>query len=150
MSSCTNIPFEKIALQQTIKRLAPSGDPFPDFLIEHVEQHWRDVAIDLIDPDICMQVDSALSFCGCEQPSVLLRQFIYSYHQSDDFDYETIAQLVRVFEVAGDDAQVWDELMALEFERDCGLTREEYIAGLSDLAAALENFTEPDEVLMLA
>jgi hypothetical protein len=126
-----------------IKRYSLSGELFPDFLLDHVADSWQGVAVAQIDPDICLKVDSALAFCGCDAPSARLRQFIYRYHQSDDFDYQTIAKLVQIFTVAGDDADVWDQLIALEFERDCGMGRDEYLTTLETIAHQLEQFTEP-------
>jgi len=133
-----------------IKRYSSAGELFPDFLLSHIAESWQGVAIDEIDPDICLKVDSALAFCSCDTPSARLRQFVYRYHQSDDFDYQTIARLVQIFAVAGDDADVWDQLIALEFERDCGMSRDEYLAMLESIAYQLEQFTEPTQNLRSA
>lgn len=134
-------------ISSNIKQNATSGEPFPEFLIEHINREWRDIALSEIDPDICLQVDSSLAYCGCIVPSAKLRQFVYLYHRSSDFDHETIRQMVRIFEVAGDDCDIWDELVLLEFERDCGLQRVEYLARLNAIAERLEMMTEPVQSL---
>ena len=120
------------------RQRSATGELFPDFLLEHVDREWREVEIQRLNPDICLQVDSGLAYCGCGQPSAALRQFIYTYHQSDDFDHETLALLITIFVDAGDQCPVWDELVLLELERDCGLRRADYLAQLKQMAARLE------------
>lgn len=57
---------------------------------------------------------------------------------------------MRIFEVAGDDADIWDQLIALEFERDCGLERLGYLERLAEMAGYLELMTDPKQALRIA
>lgn len=118
--------------------MTDEGQPYPAFLIEHITTEWAGVNIPLIDPDICLKVDSSLSYCGCGTPGAKLRQFVYLYQQSHDFDYETIDLLARIAKGADDNAAVWDDIVALELQRDCGLTRDEYLAALTAMAERVE------------
>ena len=118
--------------------MTDDGQPYPDFLVEHIKTEWAGVDVPLIDPDICLKVDSSLSYCGCGMPGVKLRQFIYLYQQSHDFDYETIAILTRIAQGASDDSAVWDDIVALELQRDCGLERDDYLAALAAMAEHIE------------
>lgn len=118
--------------------MTDDGQPYPDFLVEHIKSEWAGVDVPLIDPDVCLKVDSSLSYCGCGMPSVKLRQFVYLYQQSHDFDYETIALLTRIAQGVSDDSAVWDDIVALEFQRDCGLERADYLAALTAMAEHIE------------
>lgn len=122
-----------------IKRVSKAGDAFPDFLIEHIQAQWSDVDLVYIDPDICLKVDSGLAFCGVELPSARVRQFLYIYHDSIDFDVDTLGRLCRLLNADRIDAELWQKLLMLEFERDCGMTRLEY---LSELDALLATFVK--------
>ncbi|MBT8148934.1 MAG: hypothetical protein KJO24_03315 [Gammaproteobacteria bacterium] len=97
---------------------------------KHVAQARRDVVLPQLDPTICLQVDAGLAYCGCESPSARLRQYLYVFQPSNDFDYQTLSLLIQVFNIAGDACPVWDELVQLELERDCGLPRVDYLACL--------------------
>ncbi len=96
----------------------------------------------MLDPEICFKVDSALAFCGCASPSQSLRQFIYYYHQSSDFDHETLKLLVRIYNQIGDDEVIWNQITGLEIERDCGLPRDEYLLALTEIIDQLSLETE--------
>lgn len=130
--------------------MTDEGQPYPDFLIDHITSEWAGVNIPLIDPDICLKVDSSLSYCGCGRPSARLRQFVYLYHQSHDFDYETIALLTRIGQGAADNTAIWDDIVALEFQRDCGLQREDYLASLTAIAEHIEPEASLFEALLTA
>ena len=121
-----------------IKKANSEGLAYPDFLLDHILSEWKDVQIDLIDPDVCLKVDSSLSYCGCIAPSTQLRQLVYVYNGSGDFDYETIALLVRITQNLGADSFVWESLISLELERDCGLEREVYLESLKTIADRIE------------
>ena len=121
-----------------VKTTNSEGLAYPDFLLDHILSEWQGVQIDQIDPDICLKVDSSLSYCGCIAPSVELRQLAYTYHGSGDFDYETIALLVRITRNAGAESWVWGSLMSVELERDCGLERATYLEALSAIADRIE------------
>lgn len=118
--------------------MTDDGLPYPEFLLEHIVSEWAGVNVPLIDPDVCLKVDSSLSYCGSVTPSTKLRQFVYLYQQSHDFDYETIALLIRISQGSADNDAIWDELVTLEFQRDCGLSREQYLSGLLTVAERLE------------
>lgn len=118
--------------------MTDDGLPYPDFLIEHIMTEWSEVNVPLIDPDVCLKVDSSLSYCGCVVPGPKLRQFVYQYQQSHDFDYETIAILTRIARGVTDDSPIWDDLVALEFQRDCGLPRAHYLDELVAVAERIE------------
>jgi len=118
--------------------MTDDGLPYPDFLVEHIINEWSEVNVPLIDPDVCLKVDSSLSYCGCILPGPKLRQFVYQYQQSHDFDYETIAILTRIARGVTDDSPIWDDLVALEFQRDCGLPRAHYLAELRAVAERIE------------
>ncbi len=119
--------------------MSDNGQPYPDFLLEHIQSEWKGVELPFIDPDICLKVDSSLSYCGCVIPTVKLRQFVYLYQQSSDFDYETIAILTRIAAHAGDQSAFWDDIVALELQRDCGLLRADYLAALTAIAEQVES-----------
>ncbi len=123
-----------------------AGDPFPDFLIEHIREQWQGVAISRLDPDVCLKVDTALDFACCDEPPARLRQFLYVYHESADFDHEILPLLVRLLKLAGDEERAWNELLALDLQRDCGLPRETYIGELLAMIEDLElvNVLQPD------
>lgn len=104
----------------------------------------------IVDPDICLKVDSGLAYCGCTDPSIKLRQFLYIYHESVDFDHQTLKLLVRVFAAAGDDTNVWGSLVGLEFQRDCGLYRDAYLAELLAIVENLEAVSDPLQDLLTA
>ena len=72
-----------------IKKANSEGLAYPDFLLDHILSEWQDVQIDLIDPDVS-KVDSGLSYCGCIAPSSDLRQLVYVYNSSGDFDYKRL------------------------------------------------------------
>lgn len=118
--------------------MTDDGLPYPEFLLEHISSEWSGVNVPIIDPDVCLKVDSSLSYCGCVMPSAALRQFVYLYHQSHDFDYETIALLIRISQGSADNEAIWDELVALEFQRDCGLSRDHYLAELLKVVERVE------------
>jgi hypothetical protein len=118
--------------------MTDDGLPYPEFLLEHIANEWSGVNVPLIDPDVCLKVDSSLSYCGCVVPSTKLRQFVYLYQQSHDFDYETIAILTRIAQGSADNASIWDDLVSLEFQRDCGLSRDNYLAELLAVAERVE------------
>lgn len=126
---------------QKVLRQSLDGELFPEFLVEHVSREWGDVMLSQLNPDICLQVDSGLAYCGCSAPSSYLRQYVYMYHGSDDFDHETLSQVVRIFNWAGDDNTVWETLTLLELERDCGLQRKDYLSQLKELADRWEAFS---------
>ena len=121
-----------------IKKANSEGLAYPDFLLDHILSEWQDVQIDLIDPDVCLKVDSSLSYCGCIAPPTELRQLVYVYHSSGDFDYETIALLVRITQNVGAESWVWESLISLELERDCGLERQAYLESLNAIADRIE------------
>ena len=121
-----------------IKKANSKDLAYPDFLIDHILSEWQDVQIDLIDPDVCLKVDSSLSYCGCITPSTELRQLVYVYHGSGDFDYETIALLIRITQNVGAESWVWESLISLELERDCGLEREVYLKSLEAIVERIE------------
>lgn len=127
--------------------MSSSGEPFPRFLLDHIKEQWHGVAISPIDPDICLKVDTALAYTGCTDPSLDIRQFLYVYHESADFDYEILPLLLRLFKLAGDDEVVWNNLLTLDLQRDCGLSREEYAGELLAMIEELEVLTvlEPDQ-----
>ena len=104
------------------------------------------MAIALIDPDICLKVDTALSYSGCSEPNLQIRQFLYVYHESADFDHEILPLLVRLLQLAGDDEAVWNNLLALDLQRDCGLSREAYAEEILAMIDELEvmSVLEPD------
>ena len=133
-----------------IKLLAANGEPYPDFLLDHIRSEWQGVQLDFIDPDICLKVDSSLSYCGCVVPTAKLRQFVYLYQQSSDFDYETVALLTRIAKFAADDSGFWDDILALELQRDCGLDRREYLTALQLIAEQVEAETALCEALLTA
>ena len=122
-----------------IKSKNSDGNPYPDFLLQHITSEWGDVGILEIDPDICLKVDSSLSYCGCIQPSKQIRQYMYAFQKSEDFDHETVSLIIRIARQAQADSWVWSNLLAIEFERDCGSTREEYIQNLESLATRVES-----------
>ena len=130
--------------------MTDEGLPYPDFLIDHIRSEWAEVNVPLIDPDICLKVDSSLSYCGCVRPSPALRQFVYLYQQSYDFDYETIAILCRISAGSADATAVWDDVVALELQRDCGLSRADYLAALLAIAEHLEAEGQLFESLLTA
>ena len=129
-----------IQIQQT----TADGRAYPDFLMRHVQDVWASVELPIVDPDVCLKVDSALSYCGCVEPTARLRQMVYLYQQSHDFDHETVALLVRIARYADDDAACWDDIVAIEFERDCGLDRDSYLEALTAVARRVE----ADELLV--
>ena len=106
-------------------------------MLSHIRSEWRGVDIALLDPDICLQVDSSLSYGGCSEPSAKLRQFVYLYQQSCDFDHETIVALSRIATHTTDDSPLWDDIVALELQRDCGLPRHRYLTALGASATQL-------------
>ena len=63
---------------------------------------------------------------------------VYVYHSSGDFDYETIALLVRITQNVGAESWVWESLISLELERDCGLERQAYLESLNAIADRIE------------
>ena len=121
-----------------IKKQTADGRPYPDFLLDHIKTDWVDVDIPLVDPDICLKVDSSLAYCGCGCPGPKLRQFVYLYQQSTDFDHETIALLARIGAAASEDSEFWDDVLVLELQRDCGLSRADYLTALTAIVAAVE------------
>lgn len=133
-----------------IKTRTDDGRPYPDFLLSHVQKEWAGVDLPLLDPDICLKVDSSLSYCGCQVPKAKLRQLVYVYHQSSDFDHETIALLTRIGACVEEDAACWDEVIAIEFQRDCGLSRKEYLQALEAIAEHAEAPAALVEELMTA
>lgn len=133
-----------------IKKVMADGRKYPDFLLEHIKTDWTEVNIPLIDPDVCLKVDSSLAYCGCGSPSPKLRQFVYLYQQSTDFDHETIALLTRLARFADDYSVFWDEVLGLELQRDCGLPREEYLAALVKIVEQVEVETVWCESLLSA
>lgn len=133
-----------------IKMQTNDGRPYPDFLLRHIENEWLGIDLPLIDPDICLQVDSSLSYCGCVEPTPRLRQLVYVFQQSTDFDHETVALLVRIAACVADDAACWDEVVAIEFQRDCGMQRDEYLSALTSIAEHVEADTLLVEELMTA
>ena len=122
----------------TIKTLTSDGRPFPDFLLEHIRSEWGGVQLAEIDPDICLKVDSALSYCGCVRPTPRLRQLVYLYQQSSDFDHETVGLLTRVATHVDDESEIWDEIVAIELQRDCGLSRADYLVALAAIVERVE------------
>jgi hypothetical protein len=132
----------------TIQRISSSGEPFPKFLLDHVREQWEGVTIPDLDPDICLKVDSALAYAECDEPNTKVRQFLYVYHESADFDYEVLPLLVRVFGLADSNGDVWSRLVALDFQRDCGLDRESYISELECMIEDLEmaRICQPDYI----
>lgn len=96
------------------------------------------MSIGSIDPDICLKVDTALAFSGCTEPTLQIRQFLYVYHESEDFDYQILPALVHLLMLAGSDEEVWNNLLALDLQRDCGLSREEYAAEILAMIDELE------------
>ena len=123
-----------VSAQRRIKLHNDEGEPFPDFLLEHIADQWAEVQLDHIDPDVCLRVDSGLSYCGCGKPGDKLRQFIYLYHGSEDFDHQTVELMVRIADAVADDSPVWDEVLALELNRDCGMPRDDYLVALRSIA----------------
>ena len=121
-----------------VKKTNSEGLAYPDFLLDHILSEWRGVQIGLIDPDVCLKVDSSLSYCGCIVPKAELRQLVYVYHGSNDFDYETIALLVRITQNVGAESWVWENLISLELERDCGLERAAYLDALKAMTQRIE------------
>tara|TARA_B100000767_G_scaffold214047_1_gene201487 strand:+ start:1393 stop:1821 length:429 start_codon:yes stop_codon:yes gene_type:complete len=121
-----------------VKKTNSEGLAYPDFLLDHILSEWRGVQIGLIDPDVCLKVDSSLSYCGCIAPKAELRQLVYVYHGSNDFDYETIALLVRITQNVGAESWVWENLISLELERDCGLERDAYLDALNAMTQRIE------------
>jgi len=104
------------------------------------------VSISPIDPDICLKVDTALAYSGCTDPTLQIRQFLYVYHESEDFDYEILPSLVRLLKLAENDEETWNSLLALDLQRDCGLSREEYANEIQAMIEELEvlSVLEPD------
>ena len=121
-----------------IKSASDDGTPYPNFLLQHISTEWADVGILEIDPDICLRVDSSLSYCGCIHPDTKIRRYMYSFQNSDDFDYETVSLIIRITRGATADSWVWIRLLSVELERDCGLTRENYIQSLESIANKVE------------
>ena len=136
--------------QRTIKLNNDDGEPFPDFLLDHIADQWAEVQLDFIDPDVCLRVDSGLSYCGCGKPGNKLRQFIYLYHASEDFDYQTIELMVRIAGAVTDDSPIWDEVLALELNRDCGMARDDYLAMLRSIADHVDAESTLCETLLSA
>ncbi|HCH20375.1 MAG TPA: hypothetical protein DEX33_03150, partial [Cellvibrionales bacterium] len=66
MSRSKMMCFEDVFIN--IKKANSEGLAYPDFLLDHILSEWQDVQIDLIDPDVCLKVDSSLSYCGCIAP----------------------------------------------------------------------------------
>lgn len=64
---------------------------------------------------------------------------MYAFQKSEDFDHETVSLIIRIARQAQADSWVWSNLLAIEFERDCGSTREEYIQSLESLATRVES-----------
>lgn len=54
--------------------------------------------------------------------------------------------LVRLLQLAGNDETVWNNLLALDLQRDCGLSREEYAEEILAMIDELEVMAvlEPD------
>jgi len=91
-------------------------------------------------------VDTALAYADCVDPGLQIRQFLYVYQSSADFDHEILPLLVRLLKLAGDDEAVWNSLLALDLQRDCGLSREEYAEEIRAMIDELEvmSVLEPD------
>ncbi len=136
--------------QRRIKLYNDDGEPFPDFLLEHISDQWAEVQLDHIDPDVCLRVDSGLSYCGCGVPGNKLRQFIYLYHGSEDFDHETVELMVRIADAVSDESPVWDEVLALELNRDCGMPRADYLIALRSIADHVDAESTLCETLLTA
>lgn len=91
-------------------------------------------------------MDTALAYSGCTDATLEIRQFLYVYHESEDFDYEILPALVRLLNLAGNDEEIWNNLLALDLQRDCGLSREEYSDEIQGMIEELEvlSVLEPD------
>lgn len=116
------------------------ADGYPGFLLQHIARNWRDVQIPALDPEKCFRVDVALVYCAScghgAQASSSLRQFLYCYLDSNDFDYEVVEAIAEIFALDPDGTTL-ELLLAMELERDCGLPRSQYLAGLRQLALQL-------------
>ncbi|MBT8139938.1 MAG: hypothetical protein KJP25_09210 [Gammaproteobacteria bacterium] len=107
---------------------------YPKFLRTHIASSWSAVSLDALDPEICFRVDAALASCGCHAPTAELRQYMYCFASGADFDYEMVSALIEVFSGATAESRIAD-LLALDFERDCGLPREAYLQRLFAIAS---------------
>ncbi|MGB5324951.1 MAG: hypothetical protein WBN40_05945 [Pseudomonadales bacterium] len=105
---------------------------YPKFLRQHIEMVWRLVPISQPDPERCFRVDAALAYCGSKNASSALRQYLYWFQASRDFDMEVVELLIRFFSGPLAEQNVV-ELMALDMERDCGLSRSQYLEKLLQL-----------------